>query len=62
VEVELLSAFQTHSNIYSLLDVKIVEQYVGTVVNPTYATKQNLENARLLKRGSIILQASLLFL
>ena len=51
-EVEICSTFQTHSNIYTVHDVNIIEQYIGAAENSKYATKQNSEKVRLLKGGS----------
>jgi hypothetical protein len=52
VEVEICSTFQTHSNIYTVHAVNIVEQYIGAAENSKYATKQNSEKVRLLKGGA----------
>lgn len=52
MEVEIRSTFQTHSNIYTVHAVNIVEQYIGAAENSKYATKQNSAKVRLLKGGS----------
>lgn len=62
MEVEIFSTFQTHSNIYTVHAVNIVEQYIGAAENSKYATKQNSEKVRLRREGRNILEGLLLLL